>query len=114
MSDERKKCKFPMSKFYIYEDEVPKNVRVTTVEDCIKCDDMASCGDTKHCLVSDTQIQRKCLNHCPKCNAGEKDIEWGSRDWSSESAWQNATCTKCGCEFSEVYLYGFTECGHNI
>ena len=73
MSDERKKCKFPMSKFYIYEDEVPKNERVSTVEDCIKCDYMASCGDTKHCLISETQIHRKCFNHCPKCNATDPD-----------------------------------------
>ena len=53
--------------------------------------------------------QKKCFNHCPKCNAGENDISWGDRDWSDHTAWQNATCKKCGCEFSEVYEYSFTE-----
>ena len=42
-------------------------------------------------------------------NAGENDIEWGDKEWGGNSAWQDATCNKCGCEFQEVYEYKFTE-----
>jgi len=59
--------------------------------------------------MSKAEEPKKCFNHCPKCNAGENDIAWGDKDWSDESAWQNATCNKCGCEFSEVYTYCCTE-----
>ena len=52
----RKRCKYPMSEFYIYEDEVPDNIRVSTIEDCIKCDGMGedSCEDARHCLITET------------------------------------------------------------
>ena len=53
--------------------------------------------------------QKKCVNHCPKCGAGELEVEWGKRAWSDYRAYINATCQKCGCEFTEVYLYAFTE-----
>ncbi len=46
----RKKCTFPMSKFYIYEDEVPANARVSTPEDCEKCG-CSDCEDVMHCLL---------------------------------------------------------------
>jgi hypothetical protein len=64
--------------------------------------------------ITITPNQKECFNHCPNCDAGKNDIDWGDKDWSDESAyypemWQNATCTKCGCDFSEVYLYSFTE-----
>lgn len=59
-------------------------------------------------FVEQTDKIKKCLNHCPKCNARENDIEWGYKDWD-EGAWQNATCKKCGCEFDEVYRYVYTE-----
>jgi hypothetical protein len=56
---------------------------------------------------------KKCYNHCPKCNATDPDIEWDEKNWHDESASQNATCLKCGHEFSEVYVYAFTESRHN-
>jgi hypothetical protein len=56
---------------------------------------------------------KQCYNHCPKCNATDPDIEWHEKDWSGDAAWQNATCLKCGHEFSEVYVYSFTEPKHN-
>ena len=52
---------------------------------------------------------KKCFNHCPKCNATDPDIEWHCKDWGDTTAWQNATCNKCGCEFTEVYEYVFSE-----
>ncbi|KKL18095.1 hypothetical protein LCGC14_2478990, partial [marine sediment metagenome] len=60
-------------------------------------------------LITDTQLQRKCFNYCPKCNAGENDIEWGEKEWGGECGWQNATCNKCGCEFTETYEYVYSE-----
>jgi len=111
----RKKCKHPMSEFYTYEDEVPKDVRVSTTEDCENCDGMTNgddeqcCDDVRYCLITKTQPQKECFNHCPKCNATDPDIDWEDKDWGGSCAWQNATCKKCGCEFSEVYQYGFTE-----
>ncbi len=53
--------------------------------------------------------QKKCLNHCPKCNATDPDIEWGDKEWGDTQAWQNATCKKCGCEFSETYNYSYSQ-----
>ena len=53
----RKKCKYPMSDYYTYEDEVPANTVVSTIEDCIICDGMGedSCEDSKHCLITEKQ-----------------------------------------------------------
>ncbi len=101
----RKKCREPMSKFYVYEDEVPKNIRVSTPGDCGECQEN-SCHDS-HCLIN--TMKKKCFNHCPKCNAITNDIEWGDNNWGENSAWQDATCNICGCEFSEVYNYAYTE-----
>ena len=53
--------------------------------------------------------QKECFNYCPKCGATDPDIEWGDKDWSGKQGWQNATCQKCGCEFTEVYEYVFSE-----
>ena len=53
--------------------------------------------------------QKECVNHCPKCDAGENYIDWGEKDWSDETGWQNANCNRCGCDFSEVYVYSFSE-----
>lgn len=60
-------------------------------------------------LLDFPKFGKNCVNHCPECNAGENDIDWGDKDWAEESAWQKATCQKCGCEFAEVYKYSFTE-----
>ena len=54
MAKERKRCSYPMSKFYIYEDEVPDGERVSTPEDCEKCDDDC-CQDEKYCLISESE-----------------------------------------------------------
>ena len=52
----------------------------------------------------------QCFNFCPNCGAHEEDdILWGDKEWGGESAWQNGTCNKCGCEFTEVYGYCHTE-----
>jgi len=52
---------------------------------------------------------KKCFNHCPKCGATETDINWHCHDWGDITAWQGATCNKCGCEFKEVYEYAYSE-----
>ena len=57
----------------------------------------------------ETEIIKKCFNYCPKCNATDPNIEWGDKDWADAFAWQNATCTVCGCEFTEIYEYTQTE-----
>ncbi len=54
--EDRKLCFYPMSKFYIYEDEVPKNVRVSTLEDCEDCDVMKDCEDSKYCLITELPL----------------------------------------------------------
>ena len=52
MDKERKKCKYPMSKFYIYEDEVPKGTRVSTEKDCKECDfRICEADNSKFCLI---------------------------------------------------------------
>ncbi len=49
---QRIRCKYPMSQFYNYEDEIPKGTRVSTSEDCERCE-LENCNDGKHCLISD-------------------------------------------------------------
>ena len=44
-------CKYPLSLFYNYKDEIPQNTRVSTPEDCEKCD-TEDC-DIKHCLITE-------------------------------------------------------------
>lgn len=51
---------------------------------------------------------KKCFNHCPKCNATDPDIEWGDKEFDT-TCYQNATCKKCGCQFTEIYEYSKTE-----
>jgi len=43
-------CPFPVDRFYTYMDEIPKGDRVSTTEDCEKCDE-ENC-DLSHCLIS--------------------------------------------------------------
>lgn len=61
-------------------------------------------------MKDETLNQKKCFNHCPQCDAEEKDIEWGDKEWLHRTAVQGATCNKCGCEFEEVYTYSYSEC----
>ena len=93
-----------MSNFYNFEDEVPADTRVSTDADCALCQDDCS---IKYCLIQESNC-KKCFNHCPKCNAPEDDIEWGSKEQDGTSSWQEAVCNKCGCEFHEVYEYSTT------
>ena len=46
---ERIKCKYPMSLFYNYKDEVTPNTRVSTFDDCKRCEEMDCC--IAHCLI---------------------------------------------------------------
>ena len=45
------RCTFPMSNFYIYEHEVPLNVRVSSFFDCESCEDKDSCK-VRCCLIT--------------------------------------------------------------
>ena len=45
----------------------------------------------------------KCENKCPKCFS--EDITWATKDVQDSKVYQNATCNKCGCEFTEEYDY---------
>ena len=50
MDKERIRCKYPMSKFHNFEDEVLKGEKVSTLEDCEDC--AKDCGKL-HCLIAD-------------------------------------------------------------
>jgi hypothetical protein len=50
---------------------------------------------------------RICSGQCPKCGARGTDIEW-SMMTADQFPTQDATCKKCGCEFTEVYRYDHT------
>jgi hypothetical protein len=47
-----------MSKFYTFEDEVPKHARVSTFEDCENCDGFKGddCTDAMYCLIEEPPI----------------------------------------------------------
>lgn len=50
----RKRCDYPLSDFYNFEDEVPYGTRVSTTQDCAGCDTPNEfCLDTGHCLIED-------------------------------------------------------------
>jgi len=109
-------CTYPMNEFYNFEDEVPDGSRCSTVHDCLQCDEMDS-GDCelRQCLIEDgfqsvteSGKWKKCFNRCPACDAGEDDIEWGSRDSDGTTTWQEAVCNLCDCEFQEVFDYTST------
>lgn len=46
----RKRCDYPLSDFYNFEDEVPNGTRVSTLDDCCDCAD--DCGEC-HCLIQE-------------------------------------------------------------
>lgn len=50
----------------------------------------------------------RCEDTCPKCGAVQDDIDWGIKDYSDSTIFQNATCRKCGCMFTEEYNYART------
>lgn len=45
----------------------------------------------------------RCESLCPEC--WTDDIEWSTKDVQDSIVYQNATCNKCGCEFTEEYHY---------
>jgi hypothetical protein len=57
----RIKCKYPMSEFYVYEDEIPPNTRVSSNADCKGCYgfnndncDGFKCSNSEFCLITET------------------------------------------------------------
>ena len=50
--DDRIKCKYPWSIFYVYEDEILVGERVSTLSDCLGCDECETC-DEGHCLITE-------------------------------------------------------------
>jgi transcription initiation factor TFIIIB Brf1 subunit/transcription initiation factor TFIIB len=54
-------------------------------------------------------IQKKCENHCPNCGAGMEDIDWQDLEDDDPIYRSNNVCQKCGCVFTEVYKYDYTE-----
>jgi hypothetical protein len=54
MAKMRKLCSYPMSLFFVYEDEVPPNTSVCTMEDCTKCNDRdGQCCSEPYCLITE-------------------------------------------------------------
>ena len=47
----RLKCDYPESLFFNYKDEIPEDVRVSTLNDCFECKEK-DC-DLRHCLIKD-------------------------------------------------------------
>jgi transposase-like protein len=56
-------------------------------------------------------VQLETYEHknCPQCGAGHTRIEYGQTDTDARKAWQEATCTECGCAFWVMYEYVGTE-----
>jgi hypothetical protein len=52
MAKERQRCRYPMSEFYNFEDEVLDGDRTSTPDDCEKC--MEENCDNRYCLINDT------------------------------------------------------------
>ena len=59
MAKKRIPCKYPMSDFYNFEDEVLKGERVSTADDCEDCDS-DDCENTKHCLIQEITTPHPC------------------------------------------------------
>ena len=103
MNKDRKLCKYPMSIFYTYEDEVPENTRVCSMADCESCDEQC---EKRVCLITenegeDTEKEKNCENYCPSC--GSDDIDWQcSEDVADYYQEQPGECLKCGCRFKEL------------
>ena len=55
-----------------------------------------------------SETSKVCLNHCPNCNAGVDDINWGSFI-TGDVVYQEGECEICGCCFKEYYEYSDTE-----
>lgn len=54
LTHDRVPCTYPMNEFYNFEDEVPDDTRVSTVDDCLGCNDMdCAKSDAKYCLIGE-------------------------------------------------------------
>ena len=52
---------------------------------------------------------KKCLSHCPQCNAGPNDILWSGIETDGRQSWQEGHCNTCSCNFRECHKYIGTE-----
>jgi transcription initiation factor TFIIIB Brf1 subunit/transcription initiation factor TFIIB len=50
-----------------------------------------------------------CEDECPKCHATGDDIDWGHLESDDPPYRPNNVCQKCGCVFTEVYKYSYSE-----
>ena len=80
-----------MSEFYTYEDEIPEGTRVSTPEDCEKCEGMKGCEDSKHCLFEES---RSCLKKKTK-HTVTYEIEVDAED-HEQAALEAEDCMKNG------------------
>lgn len=121
---EEKNLQNIVDKSIVVKDTVVLETYDTTNGDylCKKCEcyfdnpddgDCPFCGSGLIAFNAKLDTDKKCYNHCPNCGATDPDINWGKKDAGGDIAWQNATCRKCGQDFSEVYTYSFTENRHN-
>ena len=97
------RCEYPMSDYYIYQEDVPSNVRVSGTSDCESCKE--DCED-KHCLITENsgeeiEKEKKCESKCPCC--GSCSIHWGLSESVSDGYYhQRGTCLDCEKCFTEI------------
>lgn len=63
MNKQRKRCTYPMSLFHNFEDEVPRNARLSTPEDCEDCEEgsiINGCNDSRLCLIEGLPTPHPC------------------------------------------------------
>lgn len=69
-------------------------------------------SDKTQILNSVDNNKKKCFAICPGCGydgyEDDYDIEWRDTCWCGRTATQEAKCQKCGCEFTEHYVYSFS------
>jgi hypothetical protein len=69
--------------------------------------------DGKTCIeiepIIDWDIKQRCQDRCPRCGSTGSYIEKGEKKWWDDAAYQNVECSRCDCEFVEVYEYSYTK-----
>jgi hypothetical protein len=63
------------------------------------------------CFSSNNDSKR-CEDFCPECGVGggnSDDIDWGSIEPDEQPYRPKNECKKCGCLFTEYYIYAGTE-----
>jgi hypothetical protein len=104
--EKKARCTWPLNQFYLYEEDVPKDTRISTPEDCEKCADKYSCGDGRYCLITECpneepEREKKCEGKCPYC--GSVDIDYGeSYNVADNHYHQRCACNDCNHCFIEV------------